>query len=334
MGHCMMDVAAFRAPDGSGWLGHGPFTEHASQPAGPAFYCNSFDLADPRPWKAPVRCEPLGSAAELTAGAPPQIRWHKPGMENFKMIFRRIRRDVLAGRLIKMVPVVTEHGDLTCGDPDALLHSVLQAKHGGWGYARIQGETGFLGITPELLFESQGQHLRTMALAGTAKPGADAAFLTDVKEITEHEIVVRFIEDQLSPLGTTTRQERGLLQTAGLRHFHTPIHLDAASTLNADDLLTRLHPTPAVGCLPLSAETRSTLLGYRKMVDVPAHFGAPFGFSDGTRTTMVVSIRGLSWKGSRFTLPSGCGIVGGSAFDHEWRELRLKRQAVARMLGV
>jgi menaquinone-specific isochorismate synthase len=49
---------------------------------------------------------------------------------------------------------------------------------------------------------------------------------------------------------------------------------------------------------------------------------------------MIVSIRGLSWQADEVQLPSGCGIVGGSAFDHEWRELRLKREAVISMLGL
>jgi menaquinone-specific isochorismate synthase len=49
---------------------------------------------------------------------------------------------------------------------------------------------------------------------------------------------------------------------------------------------------------------------------------------------MVVAIRGLGWTGNEALLPSGCGIVGGSAFDHEWRELRLKREAVITMLGL
>jgi menaquinone-specific isochorismate synthase len=49
---------------------------------------------------------------------------------------------------------------------------------------------------------------------------------------------------------------------------------------------------------------------------------------------MVVSIRGIAWQGPKGFLPSGCGIVGASAYDHEWRELRLKREAVMSMLGL
>jgi menaquinone-specific isochorismate synthase len=62
--------------------------------------------------------------------------------------------------------------------------------------------------------------------------------------------------------------------------------------------------------------------------------GTPFGFSHEGVVRMVVFMRGVPWNGTEVSLPSGCGVVGGSAFDHEWRELRLKRESVVRMLGL
>jgi menaquinone-specific isochorismate synthase len=203
----------------------------------------------------------------------------------------------------------------------------------GWGYGYVRGESGFCGITPELLFQTDGRTLRTMALAGTAKPGADAAFLTDVKEIDEHELVVRYIENQLKGLGLVRREGRGLLETAGLRHFHTPIEVALKREVAAEELISLLHPTPAVGCMPRSEEWLLKLQEYRSQLAVPGFFGAPFGYcSGGGEMTMVVSIRGVGWAGGEVSLPSGCGIVAGSAFDHEWRELRLKRESVMNML--
>ncbi len=74
---------------------------------------------------------------------------------------------------------------------------------------------------------------------------------------------------------------------------------------------------------------------YRQQLKVPGFFGAPFGFAEADGTThIVVAIRGICWEGDQISLPSGCGIVGGSAFDHEWRELRLKREAVLRLLAL
>ena len=333
----MTDLAFFRLPNGQAWLGQGPFTESSEMPQGTAFYWNDFDLGDPKPWKVPAKLLTIQTAADLEpfVGAESALRilWEKPPTEGFKMAFRRIRREVLSARLQKMVPVLTERGRLKEGLPAALLHRVLKAPANLWGYGHLSGSQGFLGATPELLFQASGNTVQTMALAGTAKPGAGESFLTDLKEIEEHEIVARFIIDRLGQLGAVQRDARGVCETAGLRHFQSKIRVTASSVVNPDALVRMLHPTPAVGCLPRNEEWLAKLHEYRKLLGVPGFFGAPFGFShDGTQH-VVVSIRGLAWQNDVIVLPSGCGIVGGSAFDHEWRELRLKREAVARLLG-
>ena len=333
----MTDFAFFRLPDGRAWLGLGPFTEHEGLPEGTAFYVNDFDLSDPRPWKAPAKLVEVTQAADLAAvmgdGGALRVVWEKPRTEGFKMAFRRIRREVLAGRLTKMVPVLTE-GGVAEGDPASLLGAVLAAPKNLWGYARVTNGHGFLGATPELLFQCEGKEVRTMALAGTAKPGDDAAFLTDVKEIEEHEIVAEFLAERLGTLGPVRRDARHLCEAAGLRHFQTGLSVQCAALPDPGQLVALLHPTPAVGCLPRTDEWLTKLREYRTLLKVPSFFGAPFGFSHGGAQHFVVSIRGLAWEGDKLVLPSGCGIVGGSAFDHEWRELRLKRESVVRLLGI
>lgn len=338
----MMEFALFRLPDGRAWLGEGPFTALATAPAGGgAFYINDFDLNDLHPWKVPARlhsitAENLAQAIHLNGSSVPRIHWAKPATEWFKMAFRRIRREVLSKRIEKMVPVLTETGTLLSGNPLRLLEAVMHAPANMWGYAHVTGHGGFLGATPELLFKTKGQDLETMALAGTAKPGQQDAFLTDVKEIEEHEIVVRYLTEQLQSLGEVTRQPRTLCQTSGLVHFQTSIQAKLRDeVVDPAQVVPLLHPTPAVGCLPRDESSLTKLREYRQQLQVPGFFGAPFGFieNDGT-AHVIVSIRGICWQGETISLPSGCGIVGGSAFDHEWRELRLKREAVLRLLSL
>jgi menaquinone-specific isochorismate synthase len=332
------EIAFFRPPTGGAWLGTGPFTALADCPTqGTAFYINDFDLSDPLPWKVPTTLHRIDAMEALAPWmgipAPLLVRWGKPATEGFKMAFRRIRREVLAGRLDKMVPALTAHGELATGHPLSLLAHAFAAPEQLWGYGFARGEeSGFVGATPELLFETEGSLVRTMALAGTAKPGDDEAFISDVKEIEEHEFVVRFLASCLGTLGDVQRQPRTLLETVGLRHFRSLLQVQCREPASADQLVPLLHPTPAVGCLPRTKEWLSKLAEYRTLLRVPGFFGAPFGFSHDGKQTMVVSIRGLSWQGTQIALPSGCGIVGGSAFDHEWRELRMKREAVARLL--
>ncbi|MCA1964789.1 MAG: chorismate-binding protein [Prosthecobacter sp.] len=339
----MTDIALFRLPSGRAWIGRGPFEALPTLPAdGGAFYVNDFDLTDPLPWKRPTELTEVSQAtlaqnAGWNGAQVPQVQWSKPATEWFKMAFRRIRREVLARRLEKMVPVLTENGSILTGHPVRLIERVMAAPDNTWGYAWVQADQGFLGATPELLVRIQDGTLETMALAGTAKPGSQDAFLHDVKEIEEHEIVVRYLQDQLADLGTVQREPRGLCQAGSLLHFLTRLRVTPSTPTSVDALIQRLHPTPAVGCLPREEGWLARLREYRAQLEVPGFFGAPFGFAEPGKAApchLIVAIRGVSWKGKEARLPSGCGIVGGSAFDHEWRELRLKREAVAEMLGL
>lgn len=339
----MTDIAFFRLPDGRAWIGKGPFEALPTLPAGGGvFYVNDFDLSDPAPWKRPsvlmeVCQETLAQKAGWNGAQLPKVQWSKPATEWFKMAFRRIRREVLARRLEKMVPVLTESGNIVEGHPVRLIERVISAPPNTWGYAWVQEQAGFLGATPELLFRHQGNAVETMALAGTAKPGSHDAFVHDVKEIEEHEIVVRYLQDRLSFLSEVQREPRDLCQAGSLLHFQTRLRVETKEPLAVDELIQRLHPTPAVGCLPKEESWLARLREYRTQLAVPGFFGAPFGFVEpGQSATchMIVAIRGVSWCGREAQLPSGCGIVGGSAFDHEWREVRLKRDAVAEMLGL
>ncbi|MBK8090435.1 MAG: chorismate-binding protein [Verrucomicrobiaceae bacterium] len=339
----MTDFALFRLPDGRAWLGEGPFEAlSAAPPNGGAFYINDFDLSDPLPWKRPARLHTLtlenhAALLQLNGARPPVINWAKPATEWFKMAFRRIRREVLARRIEKMVPVLTEKGTLASGSPLRLIERILAAPANMWAYARWQQNSGFLGATPELLFRIQDGELETMALAGTAKPGSSVeTFQNDVKEIDEHEIVVRYLTERLASLGTVTREPRTFCQTSGLTHFQSAIRVKMTQQADPAALVPFLHPTPAVGCLPRDEGTLERLREYRRQLHVPGFFGAPFGFVEpgGAKTHLVVAIRGIEGDGEHIRLPSGCGIVCGSAFDHEWRELRLKREAVMRLMGL
>ncbi len=334
-----MDLAFFRLPDGRAWIGEGPFAEAETVPAGAVFYINDFTLSDAEPWKTPARLIEIKGESDLEiylqSLKPPRILWQNPQTQWFKMVFRRIRKDVLDHRLRKMVPVLNETGRLVEGDMASLLHRIFNAPHGFWGYGRIRGGVGFLGATPELLFRQMGAHLETMALAGTAKPSGAEDFASDIKEIEEHELVAQFLEDALGQVAKVTRQPREVSIAGSLTHFCTAFTAELNRPFEDEGArIRRLHPTPAVGCLPRDEASLTKLMEYRQQVGAPKFFGAPFGFKIADAFHCAVAIRGVSWQGDKVSLPCGCGIVAASAFDHEWRELRQKRDAVAKLLSI
>jgi menaquinone-specific isochorismate synthase len=200
-------------------------------------------------------------------------------------------------------------------------------------YGWIAGERGFAGATPELLISLRGGVLETMALAGTARAEDREVFKVDEKEIREHEYVTQALIAKLSDAGVVRRGSRDVLNLGAIVHFVTRIQVELTRERSADEWLALLHPTPALGPHPRTVDSLEMLREWRERLEAPEEFGAPFGVVDDGRFDAVVAIRGLWWQGARVFLPSGCGVIEASRLVNEWRELRLKREAVKRFFG-
>jgi menaquinone-specific isochorismate synthase len=138
---------------------------------------------------------------------------------------------------------------------------------------------------------------------------------------------------KLGDLGEVKRKPREILDLGEIIHFHTPIEVALESTETATQLIRRLHPTPALGPLPRTAETLAALNDWRTRLGCPRWFGAPFGLSIDGGFEALVGIRMTLWNDREVRIPAGCGVIEASRLVNEWRELRLKREAVKRVFG-
>ena len=327
-------MALFGLPDDRRVIGYGPFTKSSQCPTdGIAFYRNDFGLTHEQPWLIPSRWEVL-SANEISAPSLPQIEWQTPDASSFAQVFQDISLAIRKGVFEKTVPVSVEHGQCINGDLSALMHAFARVPAPKISYAWIEEYRGFSGATPELLFALKGRSLETMALAGTARSEEREILAVDEKEIREHEFVAQSLVAKLADLGALIRHERSILDLGPIVHFQTLIDVALEDGISVDALLRKLHPTPALGPLPRTKETMQLLLGWRQLLGCPAEFGAPFGlwFEDTFRA--VVAIRGIWWENDRVMLPAGCGVIEPSRMVNEWRELRLKRDAVKSAIGI
>lgn len=333
------DFAFLRIPGGDFCLGRGPFERLAGPPGGgePCFYANDFLLADPLPWKRPrhfERADDLSPLARTIGEDPPEIGWDPPGLRQWESLYAEVRQDLTQGRYQKVVPVVTEVGRVLCGELDSLVRLLpgLPEVYASYGY-RV-GDRGLVGATPERLFSIEGSNLETMALAATAPIEREEPFLTTAKEIREHELVADYLEQTLEPLGKVERGRREVLRLGSLVHFRSRLRVTLSRASPVDDLVRTLHPTPALGVLPRSAENLARLAELRDEAGTPRRFGAPFGVQVDGAFHGVVGIRHIGWRGRTALLPSGCGIIAESDPLREWRELALKRESVKRLFGV
>jgi menaquinone-specific isochorismate synthase len=332
------EFALLKKADGMILFGEGPFTEVETCPAlndGVAFYVNDFALSDPKPWKIPASVREI---SELTgfgeSGGSAEVTWQDLTPGDFAKVFSEINQAITKGEIQKSVPVATEKGTIISGKATDLLGALDNKKAAFFPYAWVSGEKGFCGQTPEVLFSLRKGRLKTMALAGTAKVDELEVFAFDEKEIREHEFVAQTLVSKLSDIGMVKKGERTILNLGSLVHFHTPIEVFLYGDKNIDDLIKRLHPTPALGPLPRTQQTMDDLIGWRGMLDCPPYFGAPFGVLENGVFHAVVTIRGIYWQGDEICIPAGCGVIEASRLVNEWRELGLKREAVKRGFGL
>jgi menaquinone-specific isochorismate synthase len=330
-------MAWLARPDGNVVIGHGPFTATAEAPREmTAFYIRSFGPGTSQPWLIPTRTEQTTLAefaSRFEDRLPPHCEWHPLDAGPFSTVFQEVTAAIRSGLFEKTVPVVAETG---FGPPDvglSLVGAMTRQSSRLRSYGFFDGNRGFCGATPELLFSLSGSNLDTMALAGTAKREDREVFAVDEKEIREHEYVAQTLVSKLQALGDPIRRSREILDLGSIVHFLSLINVELEHQRTPADLIDLLHPTPALGPLPRTKETLSLLLGWRERLNCPDEFGAPFGVWENERFDAVVAIRGVWWDANQITLPAGCGVIEASRLVNEWRELRLKREAVKRLIS-
>lgn len=262
------------------------------------------------------------------------ITWDELEATHFAGVFQEVTDAIRRGTFEKTVPVVVERGRIRQGEVEALAGLAIRTEIPLVPYGFRKGDAGFVGQSPEYLLRVHGRDLRTMALAGTARAEERDVLAVDEKEIREHEFVAQALVSKLGDLGELERGVRGIMSLGPIVHFHTPIAVKLDREEAIDSLIKRLHPTPALGPLPRTAETMSALLQWRRRLGAPAEFGAPFGAVVDGNFQGIVSIRGLWWEGDQVSLPAGCGVIEPSRLVNEWRELRLKRSAVKERFGI
>jgi isochorismate synthase len=220
--------------------------------------------------------------------------------------------------------------------PSCTIFGLARPRAGG------EGESIFLGATPELLARVERGSAELAAVAGSAargrNPSEDAAFasalLESKKEQAEHAIVVRAIEDALAPIAVSVERAEApeLLRLEGLQHLSTPVRAELHAEAEADGecgvlgLVERLHPTPAVGGSP-RAEAQRWIDAHEDLER--GWYAGPVGYVDMRGDgEFQVALRSAIVRGPEAHLYAGAGIVAGSQPESELAETRMKLRAL------
>jgi menaquinone-specific isochorismate synthase len=247
---------------------------------------------------------------------------------------------IRAGRFEKVVAarrsVLTSERNI---DVAALLARMGRVYPDTARFAVARGGGVFIGATPERLVSRVGADVRCDALAGSrarrdASDDAGArSLLASAKDRREHAPVVAGICAALGPFCDVIQADAvprvRTLKT--VHHLWTPVQARLSGPTHVLDLVSALHPTPAVSGLP---RTPAMEWIHANEPEGRGWYAAPVGWFDAEGDgTFLVAIRSALVRGHEAWLYAGGGIVEGSDPAAEYQETALKQGTMLSVLG-
>jgi menaquinone-specific isochorismate synthase len=217
-------------------------------------------------------------------------------------------------------------------DPWELLRLIHgRDPHGLRFCLRFDGQSAFVGASPERLLSQRGAAVACDCLAGTIARGADpqaearnaATLLASDKDGREHRIVLEEILAAIKPHVRSLESPAApcILALPEVQHLWSPIRAQLREGVGLGELVGSLHPTPAVGGSPrLPAMDLIRALEGRPR----GWYAGLVGWVAPEESEFAVAIRSGIVRGSRMTAFGGAGIVRGSDAGAEWDETARK----------
>ncbi len=224
--------------------------------------------------------------------------------------------------------------------PFDLVGRLRSAYPGCFAFGWQEADATFVGATPELLIERQGERLRSQPLAGSAPRGEGEeddralgeALMASEKDRREHAVVVDDIVARLDPIveRVTAPSTPTLLKMANVQHLASEVVGILHAPRSVVEVAGDLHPTPAVAGLPLAEAL--AFISKTESIDRGWYSGG-IGWTDGSGDGQIaVALRCALVRGDTAHLYAGAGIVAGSHPEGELEETRLKFRPLLNLL--
>ncbi|MEM8999606.1 MAG: chorismate-binding protein [Bacteroidota bacterium] len=213
-------------------------------------------------------------------------------------------------------------GDALLRYPDAFCYLWYHPKVGFW-----------FGATPETLVKTDRETMETMALAATFPVEENKAPTWYEKEFDEQQFVTDFIVDRLSTkIGELQVKGPEPIQAGHLWHLRSTI----AGKLNSDSKLSEvvslLHPTPAVCGIPQETAKRFIQKneGYNR--EFYTGFLGEINFETNSSSHLFVNLRCAKIEDGLVSIYVGGGITKDSDPEKEWEETEHKCDTIFGLL--
>ena len=200
--------------------------------------------------------------------------------------------------------------------PDAFKFIFYSEETGAW-----------IGASPEILGSYDNSTFTTMALAGTRKCGTPGDW--PGKDIREQGYVAQYIADTIHRTGLDfTMSGRFTKQAGGVEHLCNLFSLQCTSR-QAQDLIEKLHPTPALAGLP---KQKAIELIRKAEHHDREYYGGYIGPFSPDEFHYFVNLRSMQFDNDKCRIFVGGGIVSDSVPESEWLETEAKSKTLLSLL--
>lgn len=190
----------------------------------------------------------------------------------------------------------------------------------------------WMGSTPEILLSGKQGQWQTVALAGT-QPICNGRIPQqwDDKNWREQQLVAFYIRRQLASLGITPEEKGPYAIRAGeVSHLKSDFQFQLSDNRTLGNLLSLLHPTPAVCGLPKREAYRFIL--EQEGYDRSYYSGFIGELNLEGKTDLYVNLRCMQIGPTTCTLFAGGGLLASSVIESEWQETNDKLETMGRLL--
>lgn len=238
--------------------------------------------------------------------------------------------DIRSGKLSKAILSRVVYADRPA-DFDVLqcFSRLADAYAGTFVHLLVHPDAGiWLGASPELLLKKRDDVLDVMALAGTQARNANHNYQWRDKEIQEHLMVAQHIE-RVMAMHHCSLSHKDLMttvETGKVAHLKTDYRFLSDVNVSLEPLLKDLHPTPAVGGLPVneSMQCIASYEGYDR-----TYYTGFIGTTDfRSEADFYVNLRCMQVGKQHIAVYAGGGITAGSDPREEWDETVLKSRTM------
>jgi menaquinone-specific isochorismate synthase len=273
----------------------------------------------------------------LTAPAAVEARAMFPDYNGWETMILKALESIRAGVIDKVV--LSRKIVLTARDPwpvNQILMNLASMSEDSYVFLYQTGHgQAFFGRTPERLLKLDGRAICVDAIAGTRPRGKDASedrsleseLLQSPKEMAEHRIVSRYIEDRMNRIARhqQTIFRESILKLKHLQHIFTRHQGELRNGHHVLDTLKCFHPTPAVNGHPTET-ARDLILQWES--GERGWYAGPVGWMTGEAAEFAVGIRSALACGKHLHIFAGAGIVEGSQPATEWQETEDKMRTI------